>query len=160
MKLTDLRPAEGATHSPKRVGRGHGSGWGKTSTRGNNGQGQRSGSSTKPGFEGGQKPLFRRLPKKKSFRMPNRAEWSLINLDDLANFAAGSTVDAAALINAGKINKEFDGMRVLGHGDITVALTVQAHHFSASAREKIEAAGGKAELIGHAATAAAAAAEG
>lgn len=148
MNLTDLRPAEGATHAPKRVGRGHGSGMGKTSTRGYNGQGQRSGESRKPGFEGGQKPLFRRLSKQKRFRAPERAEWAIVNLYDLNEFAKGSTVDAAALIEAGKIKKELDGLRVLGAGDLKVALTVRAHHFTASAREKIEAAGGKVELIG------------
>jgi large subunit ribosomal protein L15 len=148
MNLTDLRPAEGATHAPKRVGRGHGSGMGKTSTRGANGQGQRSGESRKPGFEGGQKPLFRRLPKQKSFRAPKRAEWSIVNLYDLTGFAAGTVVDAAALMEAGKVKQELAGLRVLGTGDISVALTVRAHHFTASAREKIEAAGGKAELLG------------
>ena len=148
MKLNELRPAEGATKVAKRVGRGHGSGMGKTASRGYNGQGQRSGESRKPGFEGGQKPLFRRLPKQKHFQMPNRSEWSHINLDDLADFAKGATVDAAALVEAGKIKRELDGVRVLGFGEISTALTVRAHHFSASAREKIEAAGGKAELIG------------
>jgi len=151
MKLNDLRPAVGATHAPKRVGRGHGSGMGKTSTRGNNGQGQRSGESRKPGFEGGQKPLFRRLPKQKHFTVPNRAVWSTVNVDDLAGFDKGATVDAAALIEAGKLKRELDGVRVLGFGEISTALTVRAHHFSAVAREKIEAAGGKAELIGGAA---------
>lgn len=148
MKLTDLRPAEGATHAPKRVGRGHGSGMGKTSTRGANGQGQRSGESRKPGFEGGQKPLFRRLPKQKSFRAPVRDQWSIVNLYDLNGFEKGSVVDAAALMAKGLVKKELAGLRVLGTGDLTVALTVRAHHFTASAREKIEAAGGKAELIG------------
>lgn len=151
MNLTDLRPAEGATHAPKRVGRGHGSGMGKTSTRGYNGQGQRSGESRKPGFEGGQKPLFRRLSKKSHFRMPNKQEWSHVNIADLVGFEKGATVDAEALINAGKIKKERDGVRVLGFGDISVALTVKANHFSATAREKIEAAGGKAVLLGEAA---------
>lgn len=148
MNLTDLRPAEGATHAPKRVGRGHGSGMGKTSTRGYNGQGQRSGESRKPGFEGGQKPLFRRLPKQKHFRQPNQAEWAVVNVYDLNAFEKGTTVDAAALMEKGLIKKELDGVRILGEGDIKVALTVKAHHFTASAREKIEAAGGKAELIG------------
>lgn len=148
MKLTDLRHAEGSTKVAKRVGRGHGSGMGKTASRGYNGQGQRSGESRKPGFEGGQKPLFRRLPKQKHFQMPNRCEWSICNLDDLNGFEKGSVVDAAALAGAGKIKRELDGLRVLGFGDVTVAVTVRAHHFSAVAREKIEAAGGKAELIG------------
>lgn len=148
MKLTDLRPAEGATHAPKRVGRGHGSGMGKTSTRGANGQGQRSGESRKPGFEGGQKPLFRRLPKQKSFRAPVRDEFSIVNIFDLNVFDKGTVVDAVALMEKGLIKKELAGVRVLGSGDLKVALTVKAHHFTASAREKIEAAGGKAELLG------------
>ena len=148
MKLHELRAAVGATHSDKRVGRGHGSGMGKTATRGYNGQGQRSGESTKTGFEGGQMPLYRRLPKKKHFRMPNRAEWAEVNVGDLAKFAKGTEVTSASLKEAGVIKKEFDGLRVLGHGELGVALTVKAHHFTASAREKIEAAGGKAELLG------------
>ncbi|MEB3197063.1 MAG: 50S ribosomal protein L15 [Candidatus Sericytochromatia bacterium] len=148
MHLTDLRPAEGATHPDKRVGRGHGSGMGKTSTRGYNGQGQRSGRSIKLGHEGGQMPLYRRLPKKKHFRMPYRPEWSVINVADLADFAKGSVVDALALIEAGKIKRERDGVRILGVGELSVALTVKAHHVSASAREKIEAAGGSIELLG------------
>ena len=148
MKLTDLRPAEGATHAPKRVGRGHGSGMGKTSTRGANGQGQRSGESRKPGFEGGQKPLFRRLPKQKSFRAPVRDEFAIVNIFDLNAFEKGTVVDAVALMGKGLIKKELAGVRILGSGDLNVALTVKAHYFTASAREKIEAAGGKAELLG------------
>lgn len=148
MKITDLRPNVGSTHAPKRVGRGHGSGMGKTSTRGANGQGQRSGESRKPGFEGGQKPLFRRLPKKKHFMMPGRKSWSHINVDDLAGFAKDAVVDAAALVEAGLIKRELDGVRVLAFGEIATALTVRAHHFSDAARQKIEAAGGKTELIG------------
>jgi large subunit ribosomal protein L15 len=148
MYLTDLRPAEGATHPEKRVGRGHGSGMGKTSTRGYNGQGQRSGESIKIGHEGGQMPLYRRLSKKKHFRMPYRSEWSIVNVGDLAGFAKGTVVDAVALMEAGKIKKERDGVRVLGDGDLTVALTVKAHHVSAAARSKIEAVGGTVELLG------------
>lgn len=147
MHLTDLRAAEGATHPVKRVGRGHGSGMGKTSTRGYNGQGQRSGESIKIGHEGGQMPLYRRLSKKKHFRMPYRSEWSIVNVGDLAGFDQGAVVDAVALMEAGKIKKERDGVRVLGDGDLSVSLTVRAHHVSASARAKIEAAGGSVELI-------------
>ena len=160
MKLTDLRPNVGATKGRRRVGRGHGSGMGKTSTRGNNGQGQRSGYSTKVGHEGGQMPLYRRLPKKAHFRMPSRPEWSIINLGDLQHLAAGTEVSVQSLHEAGTITKQFDGLRVLGYGDISVALHVKAHHFSASAKEKIEAAGGKAELIGLEAEEAAKATEG
>ena len=148
MKLNDLRPNEGSTKTRRRVGRGHGSGMGKTATRGYNGQGQRSGESIKVGHEGGQMPLYRRLPKKKHFRMPGRMEWAEVNVGQLASLAKGSEVTSASLKEAGIIKKEFDGLRVLGHGELSVALTVKAHHFSASAKEKIEAAGGKVELLG------------
>jgi large subunit ribosomal protein L15 len=148
MKLHELRAAVGATHSDKRVGRGHGSGMGKTSTRGANGQGQRSGRSIKPGHEGGQMPLYRRLPKKKHFRMPNRSEWTEVNVGQLAQFEKGTDVSAATLIEAGILKKELDGVRVLGHGDLNVALTVRAHHVTAGAREKIEKAGGTVVLLG------------
>lgn len=149
MNLNELRAAEGATKGTKRVGRGHGSGWGKTSTRGNNGQGQRSGRSIKMGHEGGQMPLYRRLPKKKHFRMPGRLEWAEVNVGKLSQFAAGTEVTALSLIEAGLIKKEHDGLRVLGDGDLAVALTVKAHHVTAGAREKIEQAGGKVELLGN-----------
>ncbi|MFP5503990.1 MAG: 50S ribosomal protein L15 [Candidatus Sericytochromatia bacterium] len=149
MNLNELRAAEGATKGMKRVGRGHGSGWGKTSTRGNNGQGQRSGRSIKMGHEGGQMPLYRRLPKKKHFRMPGRLEWAEVNVGSLSQFAAGTEVTAASLIEAGLIKKEHDGLRVLGNGNLAVALTVKAHHVTAGAREKIEQAGGKVELLGN-----------
>lgn len=150
MNLTDLRPAEGATKRKKRVGRGHGSGHGKTSTRGANGQGQRSGESTRPGFEGGQMPLYRRTPKKHHFSQPQRylAAFVIVNVGDLAKFDAGSTVDTQALIDKGLIRREADGVRVLGDGELNVKLTVKAHYFTASAKEKIEAAGGMAEVLG------------
>jgi large subunit ribosomal protein L15 len=147
MKLNELRPAKGATHSPKRVGRGHGTGWGKTSTRGANGQGQRSGEGRKVGFEGGQKPLFRRLPKKKHFTMPGRKDWTEVNVSDLAHLPAGTEVTSASLRDLGVIRKENDGLRVLGNGEITVALTLKVHHVTASAREKIEKAGGSIEIL-------------
>lgn len=149
MKLNELRAAEGATKTMKRVGRGHGSGWGKTATRGYNGQGQRSGESQKIGFEGGQSRLYRRLPKKSHFRMPGRLEWAEVNVGSLSKLPAGTEVTAASLIEAGLIKKEHDGLRVLGNGELTVALTVKAHHVTGSAREKIEAAGGKVELLGN-----------
>lgn len=148
MKLHELRAAEGATHPDKRVGRGHGSGMGKTSTRGYNGQGQRSGRSIKVGHEGGQMPLYRRLPKKKHFRMPYRCEWAEVNVGDLAQFAKGTEVTATSLIEAGLLKKEHDGLRVLGNGELSVALTVKAHHVTAGAREKIEKAGGTVVLLG------------
>jgi len=150
MKLTDLRPAEGATHRKKRVGRGHGSGHGKTSTRGANGQGQRSGESIKIGFEGGQMPLYRRTPKKHAFVRPLRylAEFAIVNVGDLNRFEDGATVDAQALVDMGLIRREYDGVRVLGDGELKVKLTVKAVYFTASAREKIEAAGGSVEVLG------------
>ena len=148
MKLTDLRPAEGATHRKKRVGRGHGSGHGKTSTRGANGQGQRSGESIKIGFEGGQMPLYRRTPKKHAFVRPMRylSEFAIVNVGDLNRFEDGATVDAQALVDMGLIRREYDGVRVLGDGELKVKLTVQAAAFTASARAKIEAAGGTCEI--------------
>jgi large subunit ribosomal protein L15 len=150
MKLTDLRPAEGSTHRKKRVGRGHGSGHGKTSTRGSNGQGQRSGESIKIGFEGGQMPLYRRTPKKHAFVRPLRylSEFAIVNVGDLNRFEDGATVDSQALVDMGLIRREYDGVRVLGDGELKVKLTVKAVYFTSSAREKIEAAGGTAEVLG------------
>lgn len=135
----------------KRVGRGMRSGIGKTSGRGNNGRGQRSGSHTKPGFEGGQTPLYRRIPKKKSFQAPPRAEWAIINvarLNDL--FPEGGTVDFAALAATGAIDHRCDGLRVLGTGELKVAVNVTAMHVTPGAKAKIEAAGGTVQLVGSA----------
>lgn len=148
MKLNELRPAEGATHGDKRVGRGHGSGMGKTSTRGYNGQGQRSGRSIKIGHEGGQMPLYRRLPKKKHFTRPYRPEWAIINVGDLADFQAGTEVTVELLLEVGLLKKPFDGLRVLGDGELGVALKVKAYHVTAGARAKIEASGGSVEILG------------
>ena len=149
MNLSDLRPAEGATKRKKRVGRGHGSGHGKTSTRGANGQGQRSGESIKIGFEGGQMPLYRRTPKKHYFSQAERykAHYVIVNVGDLARFESGSTVDAATLVEKGLIRHEADGVRVLGDGELSIKLTVKAAYFTPSAKEKIEAAGGIAEVL-------------
>ncbi len=152
MKLNELRPCEGATHGVKRVGRGHGSGMGKTSTRGYNGQGQRSGRSIKIGHEGGQMPLYRRLPKKKHFTRPYRPEWAIINVGDLGDFQAGAEVTVELLQEVGLIKKAFDGLRILGNGELSVALTVKAAHVSAGARTKIEAVGGTIEILGGTAT--------
>jgi large subunit ribosomal protein L15 len=146
MKLYDLHPAEGSRTAPKRVGRGAGSGLGKTSGRGHKGQKARSGGGVRPGFEGGQMPLIRRIPKR-GFYNPFSKQYAIVNVEDLAAFEAGSVVDFAALKAAGLVNKEFDGLKVLGNGELTVALTVKAAKFTQSAREKIEAAGGKAEEI-------------
>ena len=146
MKLYDLHPAEGSRTAPKRVGRGAGSGLGKTSGRGHKGQKARSGGGKRPGFEGGQMPLIRRIPKR-GFYNPFSKQYAIVNVEDLAAFEAGSVVDFAALKAAGLVKKEFDGLKVLGNGELTVALTVKAAKFTQSAREKIEAAGGKAEEI-------------
>lgn len=150
MQLTDLRPAQGATKAPKRVGRGHGSGWGKTATRGYNGQGQRSGESQKIGFEGGQMPLYRRMPKKKHFQVPARYQNVIVtvNVKELAKFEAGTEVTPNLLVEHGLIRDKFDIVKVLGNGELNVKLTVKAMAFSASAKEKIEAAGGTAEVLG------------
>ena len=146
MKLHDLHPAEGSRTAPKRVGRGAGSGLGKTSGRGHKGQKARSGGGVRPGFEGGQMPLIRRVPKR-GFYNPFSKEYAVINVKDLAGFEAGSVVDYEALKAAGKLKKEFDGLKVLGDGELNVALTVKAVKFTESAKQKIEAAGGKAEVI-------------
>lgn len=149
MKLHDLRPAKGGgSKARKRVGRGTGSGQGKTAGRGQDGQKSRSGGGVRPGFEGGQMPLFRRLPKR-GFTNVFAKEWNLVNLSDLNIFEEGQTVDLDALIEAGRIKKSKKALplKVLGNGDIEKALTVKATAFSASAKEKIEARGGKVEVI-------------
>ena len=146
MKLYDLHPAEGSRTAPKRVGRGAGSGLGKTSGRGHKGQKARSGGGVRPGFEGGQMPLIRRIPKR-GFYNPFSTHSAIVNVAYLAAFEAGSVVDFAALKAAGLVKKELDGLKVLGEGELNVALTVKAAKFTQTAREKIEAAGGKAEVI-------------
>jgi len=146
MDLSNLKPAAGSTKNRKRIGRGPGSGTGKTSGKGHKGQNARSGGGVKPGFEGGQMPLQRRLPKR-GFTSLNKKVYALVNLRDLEVFEAGSVVDIEALGQAGLINGVKDGVKVLADGDLSKALTVQAHKFSKSAAEKIEAAGGKAEVL-------------
>ncbi len=146
MKLHDLKPAEGSATAAKRKGRGHGSGNGKTAGYGHKGQKARSGAK-KAGFEGGQMPLQRRLPKR-GFKNIFATEYATVKISDLeAKFEAGSVVDTEALKNAGLIKKAMDGVKVLGNGEITKALTVKAAAYTASAKEKIEKAGGKAEVI-------------
>ena len=146
--LSDLRPNPGSTHNRKRVGRGPGSGSGKTSGRGEKGQKSRSGFSRKPGFEGGQMPLFRRLPRR-GFNNIFRVEYAVLNLQQLELFRAGSTVGPEDFVAKGFIGKNETGtVKVLAKGKLAKALTVKAHRFSASAKEAIEKAGGKAELIG------------
>lgn len=146
MDLSNLKPATGSTKNRKRLGRGPGSGTGKTAGKGHKGQNARSGGGVKPGFEGGQMPLQRRLPKR-GFVSLNRKEYVLVNLRDLDAFEAGSVVDLEALGKAGLFTKIKDGVKVLADGELTKALTVQAHKFSKSAVAKIEAAGGKAEVL-------------
>ena len=146
MKLQELRPAEGSTQSVKRVGRGTGSGLGKTSGKGHKGAKARSGGGKRPGFEGGQMPLTMRLPKR-GFTNNFRTEYVAINVDRLEVFEDGMVVTPVELIQYGIIKNVQDGVKILGNGEITKKLTVQANKFSASAKEKIEAAGGKAEVI-------------
>ena len=146
MKLHELSPAPGSKKASVRVGRGLGSGLGKTSGRGQKGQNSRSGGGTRPGFEGGQKPLYLRLPKR-GFTNIFRKEYVEINVGTLERFEAGTVVDAVLLVECGLIKNLRDGIRVLGNGELTKALTVQAAGFSAGAAEKIQAAGGKAEVI-------------
>jgi len=146
MELNTLRPALGSTKNRKRIGRGIGSGHGKTATKGHKGQKARSGGSIKPGFEGGQMPLQRRLPKR-GFRPLDRNEYVLINLQQLEVFEAGSCVDRDAMDAKGKMKKSCLPVKVLANGDITKALTVKADRFSKSAIEKIQAAGGKVEEL-------------
>ena len=146
MKLHDLKPAVGATTAPKRLGRGVGSGLGKTSGKGHKGAKARSGGGKRPGFEGGQMPLTMRLPKR-GFTNIFRKEYVAINVDRLEIFEDGMVVTPVELIQYGSIKNVQDGVKILGNGEITKKLTVQANKFSASAKEKIEAAGGKAEVI-------------
>ena len=147
MKLDDLKPAAGSNKNRKRVGRGDGSGHGKTSCRGHKGQGARSGGGTKPGFEGGQMPLQRRLPKR-GFHNPSRIEMSVVNLERLEVFLSGSEVTPERLVQQGLVRGKDKRIKILGEGSLSKSLIVKAHGFSAKAKEKIEALGGKAELIG------------
>lgn len=146
MKLSDLRPAPGSKKKRKRVGRGDGSGHGKTSCRGHKGQGARSGGGTRQGFEGGQMPLQRRLPKR-GFRNPFRVEMAVVNLGQLEDFPAGSEVTPESLAERGVVRGKHTRLKILGDGSLSKSLTVKAHGFSAKAKEKIEACGGKVELI-------------
>lgn len=146
MKLHELTPTPGSARKPYRKGRGAGSGNGKTAGRGHKGQNARSGGGVRPGFEGGQLPIYRRLPKR-GFTNHFAKEYSVVNIEALNRFENGSVVDVETLTQAGLINAVKDGIKILGSGDITKKLTVKANIFSASAKEKIEAAGGKAEVV-------------
>lgn len=147
LKLHELKPAPGSRKAPKRVGRGPGSGTGKTAGRGHNGQKSRSGYSRMRGFEGGQMPLHRRLPKR-GFTNIFRTVYRIINIDKLNGFEAGSVIGPDAFQDAGLLKKGSNRIKILGNGALDVALTVRAHRFTGSAAKKIEAAGGKAEVIG------------
>jgi large subunit ribosomal protein L15 len=146
MKVSDLRPAPGSSKKRKRVGRGDGSGHGKTSCRGHKGQGARAGGGTRPGFEGGQMPLQRRVPKR-GFHNPFKIAMAVVNLDQLENFLPMSEVTPARLAELGLVRGKNRRVKVLGDGSLSKALTVKAHGFSAKAKEKIEACGGRVELI-------------
>ena len=147
MKLHELSPAEGSVKEGFRKGRGAGSGNGKTAGKGHKGQNARSGGGVRPGFEGGQLPLYRKLPKRGFNNFRFAKNYAIVNVDSLNCFADGDVVDFAALLNAGIIKNVFDGVKVLGEGELTKKLTVKAAVFSASAKEKIEAVGGKTEVI-------------
>lgn len=146
MNLCELRPAEGSREKNWRRGRGHATGNGKTAGRGHKGQGQRSGSGGKCGFEGGQMPLYRRIPKR-GFTCRNSKTIVGINISELERFEDGATVSVETLIESGIVKNPRDGVKILGNGELTKKLTVQANAFSAKAAEKIEALGGKAEVI-------------
>ena len=147
MKLHEIKPAEGSRRAPKRVGRGPGSGNGKTAGRGEKGQKSRSGYSRKRGFEGGQMPLHRRLPKR-GFTNIFRKEFRTLNVDRLNQFAEGSVVTPETLEQAGVLKKGRQPVKLLGNGELKVKLTVQVHRYTKTAAEKIAAAGGKAEVLG------------
>lgn len=147
MKLHELSPAAGATKDVKRIGRGHGSGHGKTAGKGHKGQWARSGGGVRPGFEGGQTSLARRMPKR-GFNNIFAKEYTVVNVSDLeARFESGAVIDAEALIKAGLVTKLLDGVKVLGNGELTKSFTVKAEKFSETAKSKIENAGGKIEVL-------------
>ena len=147
MKLHELSPAEGSVKDSFRKGRGAGSGNGKTAGKGHKGQNARSGGGVRPGFEGGQLPLYRKLPKRGFNNYRFGKKYAVINVQSLNKFNDGEVVDCAALLSAGIIHNVFDGVKVLGEGEIAKKLTVKAAIFSANAKEKIEAAGGKTEVV-------------
>lgn len=154
MRFHELAPPKGAHRKRRRIGRGLGSGRGTTAGKGTKGQKARSGGGVSPHFEGGQLPLVKKLPYRRGFNNPNRVEYQPVNLKDLQKFEAGSTVDIATLVAAGLVKNEREHVKVLGTGDIDRALTITAHRFSATAREKIEAAGGACHALEHASGAA------
>ncbi|SMO79593.1 50S ribosomal protein L15 [Melghirimyces algeriensis] len=146
MKLHELKPSAGSRKERKRVGRGIAAGQGKTAGRGHKGQKARSGGGVRPGFEGGQNPIYRRLPKR-GFTNPNRKEYAVVNMDTLNRFEEGAVVTPELLKEAGVVKNLKDGLKVLGNGELKVKLTVKAHKFSKSASEKIANAGGTTEVL-------------
>ena len=146
MKLHELRPAAGSKKAPKRVGRGTGSNWGRNAGRGENGQNARSGGGVRPGFEGGQMPLYRRLPKR-GFKCRNSKDIVAINVSELNRFEDGAEVTPAALLASGAISRLGDGVKLLGNGEVTKKVTVKVNAVSETAKSKIEAAGGTVEVI-------------
>jgi len=146
MKLHELAPAPGSRQTRKRIGRGIGSGTGKTAGKGHKGQNARSGGGVRPGFEGGQNPLYRRLPKR-GFNNISRKEYAIVNIEELNKFAAGTEVTPELLMESGIVKAPKSGIKVLGNGEVTVKLTVKANKFSQSAVDKITAAGGQTEVI-------------
>lgn len=146
MKLNELSPAQGSRKAPKRLGRGVGSGTGTTAGRGTKGQNSRSGGGVRPGYEGGQMPIHRRLPKR-GFTNIFRKELAIINIRDLARFESGGVVDEAALVRLGLVRGKRDGIKLLGQGDIGYPLTIKLNRISQSARTKIESAGGTIEVV-------------
>ena len=146
MRLNDLAPEKGQRKTRKRIGRGVGSGAGKTAGRGSKGQNARSGGGVRPGYEGGQMPIHRRLPKR-GFKNPFKKSFAIVNVQDLNRFESQSLVDEVAMIKNGLVKGDRDGIKLLGKGDVTVPVTVRINNISASARKKVEAAGGKIEVI-------------
>ena len=146
MKLNELRATPGAMQDAKRIGRGHGSGNGKTAGKGHKGQKARAGHGFRPGFEGGQMPLYRRLPKR-GFKNIFAKQYAVVNVEQLNRFDDNAVVDPAALVEEGILKNVLDGVRILGDGELTKALNVRAQGFTKSAQQKIEAAGGKVEVI-------------
>ncbi len=147
MRLNDLRPAPGSTHARKRIGRGTGSGHGTSAGKGTKGQKARTSGGVRPGFEGGQTPLHRRLPQRRGFRSITRKEYAVVNLDALDRFEAGTEVTPELLVSSRVVKKVKDGIKILGDGEIKKNLAVRAHKFSKAAEEKIKAAGGTAEVV-------------
>ena len=147
MDLNQLKPAKGGRRKAKQVGRGRASGHGKTSCRGHNGQGARPGKGKRPGFEGGQTPIFRRLPKFQTNERPNRKVWAQVNLSDLEKLSGEKLITPELLLEKGIIDKLYDGLRILGDGELSSPVTIKANYFTQSAKEKIEAKGGKWEII-------------